>query len=59
MVLKLMWKYLLKNLLRLKEIRRNLTGRTGCGLCGAESLDQVLKIPENKKNETNFLQTVY
>jgi FdhD protein len=29
----------------LKEQRRNLTGRTGCGLCGAESLDQVFKIP--------------
>lgn len=29
----------------LKEQRRNLTGRTGCGLCGAESLDQVFKSP--------------
>ena len=29
----------------LKEQRRNLTGRTGCGLCGAESLDQVFKKP--------------
>ena len=36
--------------IHLKEIRRNLTGRTGCGVCGAESRNQLLKIPENKKN---------
>jgi FdhD protein len=27
--------------MRLKERRRNLAGRTGCGLCGTDSLEQV------------------
>ncbi len=31
---------------RLVEQRRNLVGRTGCGLCGAESLEQVTRDPK-------------
>lgn len=30
---------------RLDEQRRNLVGRTGCGLCGAETLDQAMRNP--------------
>lgn len=29
----------------LKDKRRNLTGRTGCGLCGAETLQQAIRSP--------------
>ncbi|MBR9885437.1 MAG: formate dehydrogenase accessory sulfurtransferase FdhD [Oceanospirillales bacterium] len=30
---------------KLKEHRRNMAGRTGCGLCGAESLQQAVAMP--------------
>jgi FdhD protein len=32
---------------KLKLRRRSMTGRTGCGLCGAESLEQAMRIPVN------------
>ena len=32
-----------EDFVRLKARRRSLAGRTGCGLCGAESLDQVMR----------------
>jgi len=31
---------------RLSTQRRNLTGRTGCGLCGAEKIEQALRYPQ-------------
>jgi FdhD protein len=31
--------------MRLKQRRRNLAGRTGCGLCGQDSLEGVLRVP--------------
>mgnify|MGYP003630461525 CR=1 FL=1 len=37
----------------LKDKRRNLTGRTGCGLCGAETLEQAIRRP-NMTSGTNL-----
>jgi FdhD protein len=31
---------------RLSTRRRNMAGRTGCGLCGAENIEQALRYPE-------------
>ena len=34
-----------KRFAQLKERRRNLTGRTGCGLCGVETIEQAMRHP--------------
>ncbi len=35
-----------KAFLRLKERRRSLAGRTGCGLCGVETIHEAMRVPE-------------
>ncbi len=45
-----------ESFVKLKEKRRNLVGRTGCGLCGAESLDQALRLPNLDNDKTDALQ---
>jgi FdhD protein len=40
---------------QLKERRRSMSGRTGCGLCGSESLDQAMRIPENINLSANTI----
>ncbi len=44
-----------ESFLQLKERRRNIAGRTGCGLCGAESLEQVFRLPNYDQNSMQKL----
>jgi len=39
---------------RLSTQRRNLTGRTGCGLCGAESLEQAIRAPRKVESRVRI-----
>lgn len=41
----------------LKDKRRNLTGRTGCGLCGAETLAQAVRRPDVVTGAASFSAT--
>ncbi|MDP1659287.1 MAG: formate dehydrogenase accessory sulfurtransferase FdhD [Methylotenera sp.] len=39
---------------QLKDRRRTLAGRTGCGLCGSESLEQAMRYPQELKDKVVF-----
>ncbi len=43
--------------MQLKERRRTLAGKTGCGLCGAENLAQAMRYPTPLNNPVTFSAT--
>jgi FdhD protein len=42
----------------LKGRRRSMAGRTGCGLCGTESLDQVFRLPEESSSQQGEMREI-
>jgi FdhD protein len=40
--------------MQLKDRRRTLAGKTGCGLCGAESLSQAMRYPQPLQSDMKF-----
>jgi len=40
--------------MQLKDRRRTLAGKTGCGLCGAESLSQAMRYPQPLQSDLMF-----
>jgi len=45
-----------KRFAALKDRRRNLTGRTGCGLCGVETIEQAVRHPSMVKHHFELSQ---
>jgi FdhD protein len=43
--------------MQLKDRRRTLAGKTGCGLCGAESLSQAMRYPQPLRSDMAFATT--
>ncbi|MDI1309827.1 MAG: formate dehydrogenase accessory sulfurtransferase FdhD [Methylotenera sp.] len=43
--------------MQLKERRRTLAGKTGCGLCGAENLAQAMRYPASLNTQRRFNAT--
>lgn len=43
-----------ERLMQLKGRRRTLAGKTGCGLCGAESLEQAMRYPRHLQSPVVF-----
>ena len=43
--------------MQLKDRRRTLAGKTGCGLCGAESLGQAMRYPQPLQSDMKFAAT--